>query len=115
VLQLATGLHVEQGLHDLEVIAKDQHVVPAVAVSPECADRLKGYGHRVGEDFLLAFFGAVDQFVFAFAGWEEDAVPLRVKFLVGPEDFNQTVPLFGSHGSPQARSPPEGWGPLALT
>jgi hypothetical protein len=52
---LPAFFHFQQTLHDLQVVAEDQQVVPAVAVLSKGPRRLQRYGQRVGQNVLLAF------------------------------------------------------------
>ena len=75
-------------LHDLEVVAKDEHVRPAVAVSAERSNRLQRNGHRVRDDFLGSLLAVVDELVFTAARREEDSLPLGVEVFARPEQFD---------------------------
>lgn len=89
--------HCQQALHDLQVIAEDQQIVPAVAVLAEGPHRLQRDGQRVGQDVLLALLAVINQLVFPLFRRKQDASPFRRKLLALLQTPDHILPLFLVH------------------
>jgi hypothetical protein len=62
-----------------QVVAEDEHIVPAVAVLAKGPDRLQRHGQRIGQDVLLALLAVIDQFILAFLRREPGYAPIRAR------------------------------------